>query len=242
MLSSFGKSVLLLILGIGLLVNPYAPGIHHGQGSVYRYETAAVSYDQSDGLQVTNPKTGKQFQLQDVDDEIVCYGHATQRLCQFEYAVYNGSNISSLSENFGASHYQYVYFYNTLFRPTNVKQNGEWYMSLEQVNESDPLRNVAEQGVLSDGARTAIKSGSVMTYRELPEDDTLVLHNGQYYTFYKSGSKQYSRNGGSFCSSGGDGFCSDADTKRLTDTLLTLGSLVLGVALVVSAFWSRRQS
>lgn len=238
MLSSRRKSLLLLILGIGLLVNPYAPGLHLGDGNVYQYEAATVTYEQPAGLQATDPETGRELHLRSVDDEIICEGPAIRRTCQFEYSVYKGTNVSSVGSSFGYAQYEFVYLNDTLYRPTTVERSGEWYMSLEQVTEPDPLRDIADSGVLSDSAHKAISTGTVMTYRELPEDNTLIRHDGQYYTLYTVGAKRY-WGGGSTCSSGSDGFCSAADSKRWTDSLLTFGSWVIGVALVFFALRSR---
>ncbi len=237
MLSSRRLSSLLLVVGIALLVNPYAPGLHFGDESVHRYEAAAVTYNESTGLQVSNLETGRELSLRSVDDDIVCVGPATQRICQFEYAVYDGKNVSAFGPG-GAVQYRFVYIDETLYRPTTVERAGESRMSLDRVTDSDPLRYVAKSGGLSKGARRTISAGAALTYRELPEDNTLVRHDGQYYTLYRTGVKHYG-SGGSSCSSGGDGFCSAADSKRWTDSLVTLGSWVTGAALVVFAFRQR---
>lgn len=237
MVSARRKSFLFLVLGIGLLVNPYAPGLHVGDGSVYRYEAVAVTYDQSAGLQVTDPETGRDIQLRSVDDEILCEGPTIRRACQFEYSVYEGTNVSAIGRGIDSAQYEFVYLDEGFYRPTTVERAGEWYLTLERVTEPDPLRYVADSGRLSDGARQAITTGAVVTYQELPEANTLVRHDGQYYTLYTTGTKRY-WGGGSFCS-GGEGFCSAADSKRWTDTALTFGSWAIGVALVVFAFRSR---
>jgi hypothetical protein len=238
MLTSRQQSLLLAALGIGLLVNPSAPGLHFGEGSVYRYEAAAVDYNQSAGLQVTDPETGQSITLDNVDDEIICEGFALRRACQFEYSVYDGANVSALPSRIGYSEYEFVYRNETFYRPTTVERAGDWYMRLDPVTDPDPLRYVADGGDLSPGAQSAIASGAVLTYRELPEANTLVREGGEYYTVYSTGVKRY-WSGGSFCSSGGDGFCGTADSKRWTDSLLTLGSWVLGAALVGVALRSR---
>lgn len=238
MLSSRRKSLLLLGLGIGLLVNPYAPGLHFGEGSVHRYDAAAVTYNQSAGLQTTDVETGRVLDLRSVDDEIICDGLALRRACQFEYSVYDGANVSSINRRIGYAQYAFVYLNDTLYRPTTVERSEEWYMSLDRVTEPDPLRYVADSDELSVGARTAISTGTVMTYRELPEATTLIRDDGQYYTLYTTGVKRYG-SAGSVCSAGGDGFCSAADSKRWTDSLLTLGSWVIGLALVGFAVRSR---
>jgi hypothetical protein len=235
---------LLFSFGIVLLINPYAPGIHFaevhgGEESVYRYEAATVTYNESTidkGLQMTEPETGRELSLRSVDDEIICDGFANERLCQFEYNVYDGTNVSGMGDT---SSYQFVYLSGALYRPTTVERQGGPQMSLNRVTDTDPLRHVADSGPLSGGARKAISSGSVMTYERLPEENTLVRHDGQYYTFYTTGFTEFSGSwsSGSSCSSSGEGFCSAAVSKRWTDALLTLCSWAIGAALVVvSAF------
>jgi hypothetical protein len=235
MLSSHRRSSLLLIVGILLLVNPYAPGLHLGDGSVHRYEAATVTYNESAGLHVTDPETGRELSPSSVDDDIICTG-SIGRVCQFEYAVYEGTNVSATPGEY--ADYQFVYLNETLYRPTTVPRERQLRMSLDRVTGSDPLRDVATSGGLSEGARSVISTGSVLTYRELPEEGTLVRHDGQYYTLYEAGVKHYG-GGGSFCGSSGDGFCGAADSKRWVDSLLTLGSWGIGAALVVFAFRSR---
>jgi hypothetical protein len=194
-----------------------------------------VTYNESAGLHVTDPEAGRELSPPSVDDDIICT-RSIGRICQFEYAVYEDTNVSANPGEY--TDYQFVYLNETLYRPTTIVHERQLQMSLDRVTESDPLRDVATRGRISEGARSAISSGSVLTYHELPEDGTLVRHDGQYYTLYAAGVIQYGI-GGSSCASSGDGFCVAADTKRWTDSLLTLVSWGIGVALVVFAFRSR---
>lgn len=64
-------SSVLVLVGIGLLVNPVVPGIHVGDGSVHRYEAARVTYDGTNGLQTVGVGGGDAPAGNDIDDDVV---------------------------------------------------------------------------------------------------------------------------------------------------------------------------
>jgi hypothetical protein len=239
MLNTNRKLYLILIFGIVLLVNPYVPGVHLGDGSVHKYEAKTVTYNESAGLQVTDPETGRELSLRDVDDDILCDSFDDRYLCEFGYTVIDG-----FGERVGHPD-QFVYLNQTLYRSdTDRNFRGEPPLRLVRVDESrtpDPLQHVAKHGDLSGGAEKAISTGSVLTYRELPEEDTLIRHDSTYYKLSKTGISRWDGFGGTgeFCSSNSADFCDAAGSKRLIDSLLTLGSWAIGFALVVFAFQSR---
>lgn len=68
--------------------------------------------------------------------------------------------------------------------------------------------------------------------------DTLVVtDDGDYYTIYRSGTKQYG-DAGSFCSSAGDDFCYQADRTRYRPAIVILIGAGLGLVGIGSG-WRR---
>lgn len=233
----------LVLVGIGLLVNPIVPGIHVGDGSVYRYEAARVTYNGTDGLAVVDVAGGEAPAGIDIDDDVVCErGVTTARVCAFEAAVLDGTDVPTHRGEVSRADYSYVYLDDTFYEPTVEERDDGPYAALEPVTESDPLERIAMEGDLSAPARAAISGEQVLVHEELTEANRLIRNEGTYYTIYRSAHKRYGSRG-SFCASNGEGFCDAADTKRWVDTLLTLGSRVLGGVLLVAAFrlrWEER--
>lgn len=233
------KAYLAAAVGLALLVNPFAPGVHLGDGSVYRYEAASVEYRQDEGLRVTSVRTGDAVDQVSVDDEIVCVGSGLRRTCRFEYHLLDGGNVSSYPPSFAEARYEFVYANDRLYRPTAVERGGDWYAALEPVTDSDPLRYVADSSGVPSAERRLVEEGRTLTYGELPHGDQLIEVDGEYYTIYATAAKTYS-GGGSFCSSGGEGFCGAADNKRLVDSALTLASWLAGLGFLVRARHARQ--
>lgn len=228
------KTFLVILVGLALLLNPFVPGVHLGDGSVYRYEAASVEYQDDGSLSVTSVRTGEALDRVSVDDEIVCAGENLRRICRFEYHVLDGGNVSAYPESFGSARYDFVYVDQRLYRPTSVERDGDWYAALEPVSDSDPLRFPAAQSGISSVERRLVESGRVRTYDELPHGDQLIEVDGEYYTLYRTASRTYS-GGGSRCVSSGAGFCEEASRKRLVDSALTVASWVAGLGCFVLA-------
>ncbi|WP_135851570.1 hypothetical protein [Halorussus salinus] len=222
------KTFLVILVGLALLFNPFVPGLHLGDGSVYRYEAASVEYHDDGSLSVTSVRTGDAIEQVSLDDEIACFDGSLRRLCRFEYHVLDGGNVSAYPESFGSARYDFVYLKQRLYRPTSVERDGDWYAALEPVNESDPLRFPAAESGISSVERRLVESGRVLTYEELPHDDQLIEVEDEYYTLYKTASRTYS-SGGSRCVSSGAGFCEKAGRKRLVDSVLTVASWLAGL-------------
>lgn len=228
------KTFVAILLGFALLFNPFVPGIHFGDGSVYQYEAASVEYHQDGSLSVTSVRTGEALERVPLDDEITCFGGGLRRACQFEYYVLDGGNVSSYPRSFGNARYEFVYVNQQLYRPTSVERGGDWYMALEPVNDSDPLRFAVAETEIPSVERRLVADGRVLTYGELPHAGQLIEVGGEYYTLYSTASKSYS-GGGSFCASSGKGFCGAADRKRLVDSALTVASWLAGLGLLALA-------
>lgn len=156
-------------------------------------------------------------------------------MCAFEAAVLEGADVPTDRGEISRAHYSYVYLDDTFYEPTVMVRDEGSFAALEPVTDSDPLARVVMEGDLSAPARVAISGEQVLVHGELAEANRLVRYEGAYYTIYQSGSKRYG-SVGSFCASSGEGFCDDADTKRWVDTLLTLGSRLLGGVLLVGAY------
>jgi hypothetical protein len=228
------KTLLAVLLGLTLLLNPFVPGVHLADGSVYRYEAASVEYQQDGSLFVTSVRTGDAVGRIPLDDEIVCFGGSLRRSCQFEYHVLDGGNVSSHPRPFVSTRYEFVYANGRLYRPSSVERDGDWYAALDPVNESDPLGTVAARSGIPPVERRLVESGRVLAYGELPHDDRLIEVGDEYYTLYATASKSYS-GVSSICSSGGDGFCGAADRKRVADSVLTLSSWLAGLWILYRA-------
>lgn len=233
----------LVIVGIGLVVNPVVPGIHVGDGSVHRYEAAQVTYDSTSGLQAVDVSGGEAPAGLEIDDDVVCErGADLARVCTFERAVLDGANLTAPRPDSVGTRYRYVYLNDTLYEPTVERRDGELYVALESETGADPLENIAHDGDLPGPVRAAISGDRVLVHGELALENELVRYDDAYYTIYGSGVKHYGSTG-SFCASRGEGFCTEADWKRRVDTLLTLGSRLLGSVLLVGAYrlrWKER--
>ncbi|SHG99920.1 hypothetical protein [Halobaculum gomorrense] len=228
---------LLLVVEIALLVNPAVPGVHVGEGEVTRYEAARVSYDDADGLRIVDVSSGEPRELVDVDDDIGCE-ELGGRVCQFERAVLDGTDIGGPDPFLTEAQYTYVYFNDTLYGQTATDGPNGTTAALEPVTDDDPLGRIALTGDYSPSVRRAIDGETVLVYGELSVENQLIEHEGAYYTVLPTAGKRYG-GGGSFCASSGEGFCEAADAKRTTDTLLTLGSRLLGGLLLLAGYTRR---
>ncbi|WP_158057759.1 hypothetical protein [Halorussus halophilus] len=234
------KLFFVLLAGLALLFNPFVPGIHIGDGDVYRYEAAQVEYQDDGSLQATSVRSGEVRENLPIDDEIICTRLGVSRRCQFEYHVLNGGNVSTIG--IGGARYEYAYLGGRLYRPDSVGERGDERMTLEPVNDSDPLASVATQDT-SSTERRLVNEGRIKTYRELPHEEQLVEVDGEYYTIYATAHRSfYGLGGASRCVSSGDGFCESANQKRLVDTGLTLASWLAGLWLLLRVRRRMRRS
>lgn len=231
-------SFVLLLVGFALLLNPLVPGVHLGAETVYEYEAVSVEYERGEGLNLTNVQSGQRLEPLSVDDEIACEGQQNQWICRAVLFVQeNGSVPAYASAGLRyPSDYEFVYLGDQFYRPTTVER-GEWaYLTLEPVNDSDPLGEVATTD-LTRVEREVVESGRVLTYRERPREHELFRVGPDYYFVYQTANKKYTRKRDNCHSSGGN-FCDDADWKRRIDTALTLGSRLVGLVFAVGA-WER---
>lgn len=223
------KTFFVLLAGLALLANPFVPGVHLGDGEVYRYEAAHVEYENG-SLTATSVRTGAVRDHLPIDDEIICTRLGINRRCQFEYHVLNGGNVSTVG--IGGARYEFAYLGERLYRPSSVGGRHEARMTLEPVNDSDPLSAVAARDHLPAAERELVESGRIKTYDELPHENQLIAVGGEYYTVYPTAHRSF-YGGGSACSSSGNGFCAAASQKRIVDTGLTLASWLAGLWLLV---------
>lgn len=227
---------LLLLVGVALLLNPVVPGVHLGEGEVTRYEAARVTYDDAEGLRVVDVSSGERLRFVDVDG-IQCE-ELWGRVCHFEHAVLEGAEVRGPADSpLTDAPYTYVYLDDTLYRQTAVEGEEGATAALEPADE-DPLGRIAMAGDYSRPVGRAIDGETVVVHGELDVEGRLLEHEGAYYTVHATASKRYG-GGGSFCASNGEGFCETADAKRTTDTLLTLGSRVLGGLLLLTGYERR---
>lgn len=232
-MDSAQRSFVLLLVGVALLVNPFVPGVHVGSGAVYEYEAATVEYAAGEGFQLRYVRTGQRLESVPVDDQIVCEDDREWRRCALEFFVQQNGGVPAYASA-GLQYpgrYELVLLGDRLYEPVTVERGDSAYLSLDPVNDSDPLRRVARTD-LSRVERRAVESGRVVTYRNLPRTDQLLRVSGDYYVVRQTARKRYTW-GRDNCFSSGEGFCSAADWKRWTDTALTLATRLAGLLLVV---------
>lgn len=197
--------------------------------TVYQYTAAEIS-DENGELHaepVPPERSGSLHQLP-VDDRIVCLPSVT-RECYLELNALEEGETSGYPLR---SAHDYLYADGRLYDLTHDRDNQT--MSHEPVSAGDALSKLAVPESELDGTtRAAIDDGTVRTTRELPTADTLVVtDDGDYYTVYRSGSKQHG-DVGSFCSSAGDGFCHRADRTRYRPATVLLFGGGLGLVGIV---------
>ena len=232
------KSYALFLAGVALVLNPFVSGVHVGDGSVYRYDAAAVDYADGEGLELRHVRTGERLERLPVDDEILCKDRLDRRACRLESYVRQNGTVPARAE-YGVgypSRYEYVLLDGRFYRQVTVDRDGWAHFALDPVNDSSPLEAVAATA-LTSLERNVVDSGRVVSYRNLTRRNQLLKVDGEYYVVYRSG---FSRYGGphASCHSNGDGFCDAADWKRRIDTALTAGSRLLGLVLLLEG-WSR---
>lgn len=233
-------SFVLLLVGFALLLNPLVPGIHLGSETVYEYEAVSVEYERG-GLNLTNVQSGQRLEPLSVDDEIACDGDSDRWFCRMVLFVQQNGSVSAYASA-GLrypSDYEFVYLGDQFYRPRTVERGERAYLTLEPVNDSDPLREVATTD-LTQLEREIVESGRVVTYHELSREHELFRVGADYYFVYQTSRKHYTRKRDN-CHSSGDNFCSNADWKRRIDTALTLGSWLAGLVVAMLGWERTRQ-
>ncbi|WP_435179755.1 hypothetical protein [Halorussus sp. AFM4] len=228
----------LLVVGVGLLVNPLVPGVHLGSGTVYEYSAVSVEYANGTGLELRGVEDGREKEPLAVDDEIVCEDRDDRWTCGAAYFVRQNGTVPSYAGagfDFDGGP-RLVYLGDRLYRTTTVDRGEAAHLALTPVNDSDPLRQVASTD-LTARERRVVESGRVVTYRRLPRANQLLQFDGGYYFVQQTARKEYGGTSAGCVYSGGN-FCSDADWKRRTDTGVTLLSRVVGLVLTFRG-WER---
>jgi hypothetical protein len=230
----------LLLVGLGLLVNPWVPGFHLGSETVHEYEAVSVEYQQGEGLDLRTVQDGQQLEPLSVDDEIACDGRSNQWMCRVALFVERNGSVpgyASAGAHFPTD-YELVYLGDQFFYPTTVERAGRTHLALEPVNGSNPLRRVTTTDLTSLEERV-VESGRVVTYQRLSRKHQLLRSGGEYYFVRQTAQNRYG-GGPDRCHAVDDEFCERADWKRLTDTGLTVASRLAGLALVLTG-WTRLQ-
>lgn len=233
---SFG----LLLVGLGLLVNPWVPGVHLGSETVHEYQAVSVEYERGEGLDLRNVPDGQRLESVSVDDEIACDGRSNQWVCRVALFVERNGSVPGYASGGLRFHsdYEFVYLGDQFFSPTTVERGGRARLALAPVNDSDPLRRVATTD-LTPLEERVIESGRVVTYQRLSREHQLLRSGGEYYFVRQTARNRYGA-GADRCHTVDDGFCERADQKRLTDTGLTVASRLAGLVLVLAG-WIRIQ-
>lgn len=214
--------LLLLVLGIAVLWS--AGSIGGSETNVQQYTAFAVTHE--DGkLVLTDVDTGEERRgitasTTNIDEDIVCLPTGT-RECTFALKEYNGEINSSGPP----STFHYAYFDNEFYRLTPT---ADFEFEYERTDASNAFAALAlDSNRLTELERDVVEDGKTISTRPIPHTNQLVEYDGQYYTILQTGSKEYG-NSGSFCSSGGDGFCDRADTERSGNSILNVGFWILG--------------
>lgn len=128
----------------------------------------------------------------------------------------------------GASRYDYALFADGFYRIEPRTSAGA--ARFVPTDAGDALDDLAiDSDTLTSTERAAVDDGIVVTTRTLPNANTVIEHEGSYYTIRQTAEKR-----GGFCqSTREDDFCDDADSHR-TWLRLQQGAVVLfGLAGVV---------
>lgn len=219
--------LLLIALGLAVLGAAAALGGMPAD-SVYQYTAAEISYEDEElhADPVPTQRSINAHQLS-VDDRIVCLPSIT-RECYLELNALDEGGISGYPVR---ASYDYLYsdgqFYE-LTRDLDAQTMGHEPVPVDEVFS----RLTVSESEADATVRTAIEDGTVRTTHQLQSTDTLIEVDGDYYTVYRSGSKQYD-GWGAFCSSAGDGFCDQADQTRYGPTIVFLIGAALGMVGIV---------
>lgn len=221
--------LLLVALGLATLGAGLAVGGLPAD-TVYQYTAAEISVDNGElQAEPVPPERSGSLQQLPVDDRIVCLPSVT-RECYLEL------NALETGETPGyplRSVHDYLYTDGQFYELTHDRDDQT--MGHEPVSTEEALSQLAVPESELDGTtRGTIEDGTVLTIHDLPTTDTLVVTDGgDYYTVYRSGSKQYG-DAGSFCSSAGDGFCDRADRTRYRPAGMLLFGVGLGLVGIVA--------
>jgi len=200
--------------------------------SVYQYTAFEVDHD-DDELVLTNAATGRERSgsratKTNVDDRIACLPDHV-RECTFEYRAIEGNRTV---DGVGSQH-DFVYLDGTFYGIAEAGPGSLEY-GYERTDAAAAFEHLAiDSAGLTDAERTAVERGRVLTTHPLPNANRIVEYDGTHYTILQTGVKSYGE-GGSFCSSGGDGFCSAANDKRWDTRLRRAGLGLLGLLGVVT--------
>lgn len=229
--------LLLLVLGISVLWS--AGGIGGPETTVQQYSAFAVTHEDGE-LVLTDVDTGEERRgdsatTTNVDEDIVCLPTGT-RECSLASKEYDGEiNSSGASSTF-----HYAYLDDEFYR---LRATNEFDFEYERTEASNAFAAVAvDSNRLSALGRDVLDKGEVTSTQPI-QTNQLVEHAGQYYTILQTGIKVYG-NSGSVCSSGGDGFCEQADTERWGNWIWTRGLGILGIIVggggLLRTFWPER--
>ncbi|WP_327052557.1 hypothetical protein [Halomicrococcus gelatinilyticus] len=232
-----GRAVLYVLAGVALLASTFVLPGWHLDDDVYRYEAVEVSHDGA-GVTAHYVETGADAPLSDIDQNLLCLGSIPSRQCELEYALFEGE-IETRTSPVDNSRYQYVYLDGHFYEPTYVERANGTFMTHERVPAENVFGAVAVSGArLSADERRVIRSGSMLTYRQLEHANHLVEVDGEYYAILRDATRRDVGDGGT-CVSDGDGFCQTANRKRWTDSLLTAAVVVAGLGALLAGLRRR---
>lgn len=215
--------LLLLVLGIAVLWS--AGGIGGPETTVQQYTAFAVAHEDGE-LVLTDVGTGEERRgssasTTNVDEDIVCLPTGT-RECILASKEYDGE----INSTGASSTFHYAYLDDEFYR---IRATNEFEFEYERTDASDAFAAVAvDSNRLTTPGRDVLEEGETISTQPVQQTNQLVEHDGRYYTILQTGSKVYG-DSGSFCSSGGDGFCERADAERWGNWLWTRGLGILGI-------------
>jgi hypothetical protein len=233
-----GRAALYVIVGVALLASTFALPGWHLDDDVYRYEAVEVRHDGT-GVTANYVETGVDAPLSDIDQNLLCLGSIPSRQCELEYALFEGE-IAARTSPVDNSRYQYVYLDGHFYEPTYVERANGTFMTHERVAAENVFDAVAVSGArLSADERRVIRSGAMLSYRQLEHTNHLVEVDGEYYAILRDATRRYDVDGGT-CASDGDGFCQTANRKRWTDSLVTAAVFVAGLGALLAGLRRHR--
>lgn len=209
-----------IALGVVLLVNPlYVGAFHLDEPNWYRYEATEVTYD--DRLEFDVHADG-------VDDEIACVRDVHPgRACALEHAVYgHGGNLTApipwgdfiaTYQPFG---YRYAYLHGEFYAVEATERGDETVLSLNRTPADEAMADVATRiDRVAPPIRTAVRTGTVETHREIDGTTQLVRDGDSYYVVYRAAAQI----------EGPD----TSESGRFLELVVSLLGIVLGLALVL---------
>ena len=186
MISADVRTGLLLVLGIGLLLNPvyFAPGNLTGEESTVTYEVEQIQNESDSGLYIGR------------SDRVLQCG--TERACVLEEQIadqgeisYNGSvqerdyDYQGTSYQTKWSRYDLVQMNSTFYASEITYEDDMTILSHDELTTEEALEHVAvSSNHASSGVAEAVESGSVTVYdRQIVEFERndIIEHNGQFY-------------------------------------------------------------